>query len=305
MAKKKAADTAAAVMPKGPAIEIRPVEYGWLQLDLVGKPPGAAMNRFRESSIRAMEEANMGMQIGKKRRDPVSEFLESIHLLDPQAEYDLEKIMAGKLKFGYPASAFKKCFVQASRFWKVHGLPSSLMVALFVDADTPEGLVELEAPPPQMLRQTVQSGWGSNVRTAVTYRALFPTWKARVTIRYIKTQILRDAVVQLVADAGEMVGIGSWRVERQGVHGRFEVAAVHSITGAGRSTAHKPSRGGPMRKAGAVRIPDYLLKHHLDLKAGRISQELPKKSAKSKAEPAEKKAPGRKKKAAEPALAEA
>jgi len=54
-------------------------------------------------------------------------------------------------------------------------------------------------------------------------RLLLPEWAARVTVTFVQPLITAQAVANLLAAAGMMIGVGDWRGEKGGSWGRFRI----------------------------------------------------------------------------------
>lgn len=57
-------------------------------------------------------------------------------------------------------------------------------------------------------------------------RPIFDGWSLETTIMFDGTVINRDLVIQAAEDAGRLVGIGDWRIEKGGGFGRFSVEVI-------------------------------------------------------------------------------
>ena len=64
-----------------------------------------------------------------------------------------------------------------------------------------------------------------NGKTAdLRYRAEFTNWSCTLMIRYNKNTYSPEQIINLFNTAGFGVGVGEWRVERNGSNGMFHVA---------------------------------------------------------------------------------
>lgn len=76
---------------------------------------------------------------------------------------------------------------------------------------------------PQMLMSIVRSA-DMNKTPDVRTRAIVPQWACKVTVSYIMPLLKEQAVVNLLAAAGQMNGIGDWRIQKgAGTYGSYEL----------------------------------------------------------------------------------
>lgn len=68
----------------------------------------------------------------------------------------------------------------------------------------------------------VRVGTSSIIRT----RPVFEGWSLQVRISYDPNTIDRDTVITAAEDAGKLVGLGDWRIEKGGSFGRFGVEVL-------------------------------------------------------------------------------
>lgn len=63
--------------------------------------------------------------------------------------------------------------------------------------------------------------------TLLRTRPMFSDWSLEVEIMYDPTVINKETVVQCLKDAGRLVGMCDWRVEKGGQYGRFSVEVLN------------------------------------------------------------------------------
>ena len=89
----------------------------------------------------------------------------------------------------------------------------------------PEGLRDLVAldgePKPREDMVRVQSG-----SPDIRYRAEFIDWRITVPVELNETALSMEQLVNLFRIGGFAVGVGDWRPEKGGQHGRWEVEGV-------------------------------------------------------------------------------
>ncbi len=138
---------------------------------------------------------------------------------DPEAEYQ-ECFYRDEDDYVFPCSAFKKAMVSAATSIddKTNFPKTKIRQAVFVKGD----FVRLEyGKEPRMRTDPVRlpSG-GADMR----YRPEFEDWSVVLIIEYNASVLSAEQIVNLINIAGFGVGIGDWRPEKDGEHGRFEVA---------------------------------------------------------------------------------
>jgi hypothetical protein len=62
--------------------------------------------------------------------------------------------------------------------------------------------------------------------TSLTYRPQFFPWKMDIPVMYNAAIISQEQVVNLFQMAGFSVGLGDWRVDKNGTFGQFKIAEV-------------------------------------------------------------------------------
>lgn len=65
-----------------------------------------------------------------------------------------------------------------------------------------------------------------NKNKVIGTRPIFKQWAAELQISYETDLVDEDTVIQIVSAAGRYVGLGDWRPEKRGKHGRFVVMGV-------------------------------------------------------------------------------
>jgi len=73
-----------------------------------------------------------------------------------------------------------------------------------------------------MFQAMVKVGTASILRT----RPLFEGWSCFVTVMYDNSVMNKESLVQAAKDAGRLVGLCDWRMEKGGQFGRFSVEVV-------------------------------------------------------------------------------
>jgi hypothetical protein len=79
---------------------------------------------------------------------------------------------------------------------------------------------------PELMMSVVRSA-DMNRTPDIRTRAILPEWACRVTIRYVKPKLNHQSIANLLAWAGETIGIGDFRQEKgKGSYGLFRLASA-------------------------------------------------------------------------------
>lgn len=134
---------------------------------------------------------------------------------NPKRDYEesLYRIPGG---YGFPSVGFKSAMTSACRF--VEGVKmTELRGALHIVGD----MAKIDGKPSPR-EDMVRIGMGV---ADIRYRGEFRKWKTTLSIQYNASVISAEQIVNLLNTAGFGVGIGEWRPEKNGPHGRFHVAS--------------------------------------------------------------------------------
>jgi len=135
---------------------------------------------------------------------------------NPEAEYLAARYIDEKDQHCVPAIAFKSAIVSAARFADDLKM-TVLRGAIFVVGDR----LPLNYERVVMREDMVRIGMGT---ADLRYRPEYFGWSVDLPIEF-NSQVLSAAqVLHLIKLAGFAVGICEWRPERDGQHGRFDVA---------------------------------------------------------------------------------
>jgi hypothetical protein len=222
-------------------LQIRlPAEH-WVEIEMIGDTP-LLTNRFREASLAAMEEKHKASDSkstkNKAPRDVDREFRESTHIC--LGDYRKESLETNL--YGFPAVGLKKAIATAAyRFGDaknkvdtasvlfVHGQYAGLMPILppSEELKKPKKKDRFEAVVPTMRRDPVVSAASGSA--TISYRAMFYPWRMVVQIGYAPSIISLENLITAVALSGRYVGLGSWRVEKNGDKGKFHIGSITQL----------------------------------------------------------------------------
>jgi len=139
---------------------------------------------------------------------------------DPQADFESARYRIDKNTDGIPAIALKACAVEAG---VLLGLKkTNLRKSFFVGPDGEELIPIIVAEEPAMRRDMVRVGMGTS---DVRYRPEYKDWSCEIPIEFNADAISADQLVNLFDQGGYSVGVGEWRPEKDGTHGRFRVVS--------------------------------------------------------------------------------
>lgn len=200
-------------------IELPALRIGLMEVTLVGDSP-LIVHAWSHKAKKEMLDKQMKQPKGAKEAK------------DPRADYDASMYRLSDGGYGFPSVAFKAAAVTAGT--SVAGLTKVAARQAFhilgEDVDITgafEGSVSRVnlariAGTPQMREDMVRVGMGT---ADLRYRAEFPTWYARVLVRYNQGVLSESQILNLLNTAGFAVGVGEWRPEKDGAYGMFHVAS--------------------------------------------------------------------------------
>lgn len=188
-------------------ITIPEIRRNRLRLHLIGDS-GLICHKFSEKAQKAMadKQGKKGKQ-AKPARKPEDEAKATLYPM-------------GKSKYGFPGIAFKSAVVTACS--ATEGMTKILARQTI---HVIEDLVEIKGPyakkpPTRCDPARIVNSWD------LRYRCWFPEWNVWITIDYNANVISPEQIATLFNLAGYGVGVGDWRVERNGQMGRFHVGTA-------------------------------------------------------------------------------
>lgn len=196
-------------------IELRPLTNRILKMKIVGVTT-LNVHRLSEKLRKEMEDRDAGKPKKTKKgivRDIEAEFLESLYYLDSKGcGVEVPKKITSKSRFGFPASGFKKSMIAACRYYDNISMVSANGL-FFVEGE----YVEIKGTP------VIDKFWrrigGKSPGTGtpdIGVRAKFLKWTAELSISFGVDAISAASVTNLLATAGERVGIGEDRPGKSG-----------------------------------------------------------------------------------------
>lgn len=189
---------------------------------IVGDTPLICHSWSEKARLEMLQKQTGAIKAAKAKRDAEADFRSSLYKIDDD-------------RFGFPATAVKKCMLSAAH--KDKGIPQTVVMrSLWIDApfvrvqtahpgavcDLP--LLVLHGGDPEMREDMVRIGAGMRKTANLAWRGQFKVWALRVVGRY-NASVLNELVLEyLINEAGMACGIGDWRNEKSGMFGAFHLA---------------------------------------------------------------------------------
>ncbi len=198
------------------AIDLPALNIQRIDVPIVGDSPlicHAWSKKAREEMLaKQMKKARAP---GRAAKDPWIDFCETLYWIDGMPARPTEAdVMAAR--FGFPAIAFKAAAITA-----VTTIGSLTKVLARQSFHISGELVQILGPPPAMREDMVRVGMGT---ADIRHRAEFSSWAAILSVQFNGGVLSAEQIVNLFHAGGFGVGVGDWRPEKDGVHGRFHVA---------------------------------------------------------------------------------
>jgi hypothetical protein len=120
-------------------------------------------------------------------------------------------------QFGFPSTGFKQAALSGGYRSGMTKDKVSIMGAFHIDVE----LVRIVGVPEMRMDMVRLSGVGNPAD--IRFRAEFKEWSAVIPVKYNDSVISAEQIFNLFNVAGFCVGIGEWRVEKNGNHGMFHI----------------------------------------------------------------------------------
>jgi len=184
------------------AVTISPPNFQRIKLTLEGTAP-LMQARFSGKAMQAMmakHEAGSTARKGAKKeaRDFDEDFKQAMHISEDGW-------------IGVPAAAIRNACIDVCRmvgFKMTHAKMSIFCEADGVDVVDGQPLIKLDANEPERTEMAVRNATGV---CDIRVRPMWRKWKLQVVLRFDADQFTSSDVVNLIARAGEQVGIGEGR----------------------------------------------------------------------------------------------
>lgn len=191
-------------------ITIPPLQRKIFLLTLVGDSPLICHKFSKKVQTMMVQKQKKMPQEAKKAKDPEQDYKDSLYEMSDQ-------------KYGFPAMAFKKSAVNAcsliSGITKVQARSAFFVVNNDGNSEGEEQeLVEIKGKP-SMRQDPVKIQMTNDIR----FRGQFKEWSCVLRIQYNVNIITPEQIAHLFNYAGDGIGVGEWRPNRDGQYGRFHV----------------------------------------------------------------------------------
>lgn len=182
-------------------IELPQIDIHVMKIRIIGDSP-LISHAWSAKAIKMIEDKQA--KVAKQGRDVRS----------PEEEVQASLYLNEKGKPGFPASGFKQAAVDACSH--VQGITKVLARGAFHVCGHIIPLIGDYRRRDDMVRV----GMGS---ADIRYRAEFPAWSVDLTIRYNKSVLSHQQIINLFNVAGFAIGVGDWRPQKDGSNGMFHV----------------------------------------------------------------------------------
>lgn len=195
-------------------IEIMEIQKGVIEFNVLGTTP-LILNTMSEKARREILEPaakkNRAAKASTAKHDPVKEFRASAYTFSDPSQPTL---------IGFMASAFKAALKSAAL--DIPGATKAEIGRLtYVEGD----YVHIYGVPKLFMAVTrsADAKHTPDIRT----RAILPEWACVVRLSYVKPLVTQQSIVNLLAAAGLIRGIGDWRPEKgSGSYGQFTLVGA-------------------------------------------------------------------------------
>ena len=205
-------------------IQIKPLDIKKVKIKIVGDTP-LIVHAWSEKSKRMMLEAQMKTTKTKAKvaRDPFDDFIGSMYWLTEKPDSTPEafsKALKKGAKFGFPVGAIKQAANSAAYRLGWVKNQMELRGSYFLETEFGD-MFEIKGSIPEMREDTVRIGMGT---ADLRYRAEFKNWYAEMWLNYNASgNMTLEQILNCINAGGYAVGLGEWRVEKDGDFGRFHV----------------------------------------------------------------------------------
>lgn len=193
-------------------IEIAPIKKRSIEVALLGDRP-LIFNRLAEKARRDLLFPHGGRKTAADRaaalkHDPLAEFRASPDTLDGADDPTLLAKAAGAFKGAMLTAALRMPGATKTEIGQLLWVGGDLLPIYGI---------------PELFMSIVRSA-DMNKTPDVRTRAIVPRWAARLTIEFSVPLLNERSVVNLLAAAGQICGIGDWRPEKlKGTYGQFSL----------------------------------------------------------------------------------
>jgi hypothetical protein len=201
-------------------VDVAPINIKSSFMRIEGTSP-LIVHKFSEKAKKELlDKATQKAKSGREPKNPVGEFMESLHWITPMpAEYTEEAFAAALkagAKFGFPATGLKKSAVSGAYRAGLTKDKVSTFGAFHIGGGE---LVEIQGTPRMREDYAIVSNGSPDIR----FRAEFPVWSMEFEIFYNASVYSLDQLITFFGFGGFATGVGDWRIERGGIFGGYRV----------------------------------------------------------------------------------
>jgi hypothetical protein len=201
-------------------VNIPEIQIKTATLRIEGTSP-LIVHKFSEKARKEiLDKCMQKAKSGKEPKNPVMEYMQSLHWLTPMPEeYNeeaMEAALAAGARFGFPATGLKQSAVSAAYRAGLTKDKVSVYGAFHVVGGE---LIEIQGTPQMREDYAVINNGAPEIR----YRAEFTEWAMEFDIRYNAAVYSLEQVITFFNFGGFAVGVGDWRIEKGGVFGTYKV----------------------------------------------------------------------------------
>jgi len=207
--------TKTVVAPESEKIEAKvfPLQKAWLQMRVNGLASLLTHNLSEKKLLEWISSSESGAKKKKVTIKPEDEFKEALYLVEDG-------------KYYIPAEMFRKSIIEGG--FRKEFIPNmnktigKMMIFLHGMEECKQEWVEIVGEPPRLRKDPVKN---PNTGTwTMAYRGEFDMpWYAEFRIEFLTDEISPSVILQGVQKGGFHAGVGAWRAERGGQHGRYDL----------------------------------------------------------------------------------
>jgi hypothetical protein len=223
--RKKGGAGAVSMMPRrgrmsGP-VEVPPLEEETVEVQVWGRTPLIVNNFGMKARQQILGKQMKEAKLAREAKVPFDDFCGSLYAI-PGARINGKKLKSWeswplmKNTFGFPASGFKKSMVSACSF--VQGIPKTILRgSIHIIGD----LVPITYKRLVMREDVVRVGPFGRRTADIRFRGMFEDWSVTLKVSYNTRLLSIEQIVNLLEHAGNAIGVGEWRPEKDGQFGMF------------------------------------------------------------------------------------
>lgn len=195
-------------------IQLEPIAVKSMTLTIKGTS-SLIVHGWGVKTIRQMLQTQMASKEERKKAK------ENRKAKSPEEDFEEAKYLVNG-KDCFPVTGIKKALVDAGY---AVGIPKAqIRQALFLTGMDGGSFAEIKYKRCVMREDTVKVGpWSARVAD-LRYRPEYQDWSIKLMVRYRTDMLDEKQVAILFQNAGVSIGIGEWRVAKDGLFGSFEVA---------------------------------------------------------------------------------